>query len=55
MEDFGSSEPPSGGFRRHEDAGRVEPSLPPGAAQSEVEELPPLYQPEWEDGSGRGR
>ena len=30
---------PRGGFRRHEDAGRV---------AAEVEDLPPLYRPEWE-------
>lgn len=52
-------EAPSGGFRRHEDAGRFDIPLPPGADSGEVEDLPPLYQPEWESdsqrGSGRGR
>ncbi|WWC64045.1 uncharacterized protein I303_106651 [Kwoniella dejecticola CBS 10117] len=35
-------EAPSGGFRRHEDAGAVE-------------DLPPMYKPEWETDSQRGR
>ena len=34
---------PRGGFRRHEDAGRLD----------DVEELPPLYRPEWESESRR--
>jgi hypothetical protein len=53
VDEFGGRDRPSGGFRRHEDAGRVE--LPPGAAQGEVEDLPPLYQPEWEEDSQRRR
>lgn len=45
--DFEGSQPqpeaPAGGFRFHEDAGRVD-----------VEDLPPVYRPEWETESQRG-
>ncbi|OCF72666.1 hypothetical protein I204_07050 [Kwoniella mangroviensis CBS 8886] len=46
-------EAPSGGFVRHEDAGSIR--APPEAEQPEVEDLPPLYRPEWETESQRGR
>jgi hypothetical protein len=45
---FGEQQPPSqapaGGFMFHEDAGRAE----------DMEELPPMYRPEWETESQRG-
>lgn len=51
-------EAPSGGFRRHEDAGRIplddedeEDSSHDREPPPEVEELPPLYKPEWESES----
>jgi hypothetical protein len=50
---FGGRQPPPqappGGFRLHEDAGRVENDGP------DVEELPPMYRPEWESESHRVR
>ncbi|OCF41917.1 hypothetical protein I317_04219 [Kwoniella heveanensis CBS 569] len=55
-EEFGARSPPqeapTGGFRRHEDAGPVQrPGT--GAAQNgeDVEDLPPMYRPEWETNS----
>jgi len=51
---FGGRQPapqaPAGGFRLHEDAGRVDHDTSP-----DVEELPPMYRPEWETESQRGR
>jgi len=47
---FGRQPPPQappGGFRLHEDAGRVDDEAP------EMEELPPMYRPEWEAESQR--
>ncbi|OXG22911.1 hypothetical protein C367_03838 [Cryptococcus neoformans Ze90-1] len=53
-EDFGARLPPqnapTGGFRRHEDAGRID--APPPNEES-VEDLPPMYMPEWENDSQR--
>lgn len=37
---------PSGGFRRHEDAGSLQPAL--AEEEAEVEELPPNYNPQWD-------
>ncbi|WVQ81260.1 hypothetical protein IAT38_003383 [Cryptococcus sp. DSM 104549] len=52
-DDFGArlppQEAPAGGFRRHEDAGRVDGE---GEGAS-VEDLPPMYRPEWETDSQR--
>jgi hypothetical protein len=49
LQGYGSRQPPmdapSGGFRLHEDAGRVD----------DVEDLPPMYRPEWETRSERER
>ncbi|WWC73113.1 uncharacterized protein I206_107078 [Kwoniella pini CBS 10737] len=45
-------EAPSGGFRRHEDAGPLTRPSPPEEPQ--VEDLPPMYKPEWETDSQRG-
>ncbi|GFZ47415.1 hypothetical protein JCM24511_05158 [Saitozyma sp. JCM 24511] len=49
LQGYGSRQPPmdapTGGFRLHEDAGRVD----------DVEDLPPMYRPEWETGSERER
>jgi len=39
---------PAGGFRRHEDAGRL-----PGHEEPDVEELPPNYNPDWERDSAK--
>lgn len=53
-DDFGTRLPPqhapTGGFRRHEDAGRID--APPPDEES-VEDLPPMYMPEWENDSQR--
>ncbi|WRT69025.1 uncharacterized protein IL334_006007 [Kwoniella shivajii] len=45
---------PSGGFRRHEDAGPMQRSNEEEEPPAEVEDLPPLYKPEWETDSQRG-
>nr|ODO03868.1 hypothetical protein L204_00208 [Cryptococcus depauperatus CBS 7855] len=54
-EDFGARLPPQeapiGGFRRHKDAGRLNEPLP--TAEANVEDLPPMYEPEWETESQR--
>ncbi|WVQ93245.1 hypothetical protein IAU59_000310 [Kwoniella sp. CBS 9459] len=51
-EEFGARSPPqeapSGGFRRHEDAGPIQR---PAGQDVEVEDLPPMYRPEWETSS----
>ncbi|WWC91242.1 uncharacterized protein L201_006184 [Kwoniella dendrophila CBS 6074] len=45
-------EAPLGGFRRHEDAGPIQR---PNQPQAEgIEDLPPMYKPEWETDSQRG-
>lgn len=43
---------PTGGFRRHEDAGRID-APPPNENEESVEDLPPMYMPEWENDSQR--
>ncbi|WVF65573.1 hypothetical protein IAT40_000303 [Kwoniella sp. CBS 6097] len=52
-EEFGARSPPqeapSGGFRRHEDAGPIQRSG--GGPGEDVEDLPPMYRPEWETSS----
>ncbi|WVR09085.1 hypothetical protein IAU60_006146 [Kwoniella sp. DSM 27419] len=53
-ESFGAKSPPQrappGGFRRHEDAGPVPRRLVShGEQDQDVEDLPPLYRPEWDD------
>ena len=49
---FGGRQPrpeaPAGGFRLHQDAGRANEDV-------DVEELPPVYRPEWETESQRDR
>ncbi|WWD21140.1 hypothetical protein CI109_105621 [Kwoniella shandongensis] len=45
-------EAPSGGFRRHEDAGRLGDE-PQEREEQSVEDLPPLYKPEWETDNHR--
>ena len=44
---------PRGGFNRHQDAGPVVP--PPASGEGEVEDLPPLYNAEWNSQSGIDR
>ncbi|ORY24772.1 hypothetical protein BCR39DRAFT_581463 [Naematelia encephala] len=54
---FGSRVPPqeapAGGFRYHDDAGRIDIPQSMSERGEEVEDLPPMYRPEWEAESRR--